>query len=811
MALPPFSIDDALAEAERLCAAGADKEAAAVYKAILEKFPQDKRARAGLAAVLQRREGLDAPSNELNTLIALFNEGKLQTVIERGKQLAAVYPKAARLHNILGAAYAAMGHDDEAIKSYAKAVAIDPGLAIAHNNLGNALAKAGRAEDALASYDKAAQLIPQFAEAHNNAGAALRSLGRLDDALSRFAQAIRLKPDYAEAHYNRGVVFASCDRLQDAAASFQSALRLSPAFSRACNDLGLVMDRLGRHEEARANYEKAVRHDRNFAEAHNNLANAFHNAGRHSDAIISFSTAVSLAPERDAIWQNYAKALSAVSFDDYVPEIAEAFMEILKRKTLIRPHQIVRQVLGLLSHHPELKDVLSAPAPVAAAKTLSGIPLLLQIMADCPLPDLRFEALLRQLRKDLLIDPPPESERPALAPLQTALSLQCFTNEFIYGETEEETKAITRLEVAIEETATSGHLPALYDVLCLASYRRLDDYEWVSMFAREDALKPVYQRCVAEPAEEKAIKPCIATLKEASNEVSIAVQQQYERNPYPRWVQTGLRVTPAPVSAIAQYLKLRLQPGVSLAESPDILIAGCGAGQHALSTARRFQDCNVLAIDLSRTSLSYAKRKSEELGVQNIDYLQADILDLGDLGKSFDMIECVGVLHHMRSPFAGWKHLSDCLRPGGLMKIGLYSERARSHIERVRQSVTLLESAASHEALLNRRQEIIALDTDDARKLFRSFDFYSVSTFRDLMYHVQEHRFALPQIKADIDALGLSFAGFEFDNDGVLALFAGQHAAADAIYDLDAWDAFEMANPMVFGGMYNFWLQKPAA
>ena len=144
------------------------------------------------------------------------------------------------------------------------------------------------------------------------------------------------------------------------------------------------------------------------------------------------------------------------------------------------------------------------------------------------------------------------------------------------------------------------------------------------------------------------------------------------------------------------------------------------------------------------------------------------------------------------------------------MKIGLYSERARSHIERVRQSVTPLESAASHEALLNRRQEIIALDTDDARKLFRSFDFYSVSTFRDLMYHVQEHRFLLPQIRADIDALGLSFAGFEFDNDGVMALFAAQHAA-DAIYDLDAWDAFEMANPMVFGGMYNFWLQKPSA
>ena len=46
-----------------------------------------------------------------------------------------------------------------------------------------------------------------------------------------------------------------------------------------------------------------------------------------------------------------------------------------------------------------------------------------------------------------------------------------------------------------------------------------------------------------------------------------------------------------------------------------------------------------------------------------------------------------GVLHHMDNPIVGWKTLVDLLRPGGLMKIGLYSELARSHIIKIRGEV----------------------------------------------------------------------------------------------------------------------------
>ena len=101
--------------------------------------------------------------------------------------------------------------------------------------------------------------------------------------------------------------------------------------------------------------------------------------------------------------------------------------------------------------------------------------------------------------------------------------------------------------------------------------------------------------------------------------------------------------------------------------APFILIAGCGTGQHSIGAASRFSKCDVTAVDLSLSSLAYAKRKTDEFGFTNIDYLQADILNLRKMDKEFDIIESAGVLHHMDEPMAGWNVLVDLLKPDGLM------------------------------------------------------------------------------------------------------------------------------------------------
>ena len=213
-----------------------------------------------------------------------------------------------------------------------------------------------------------------------------------------------------------------------------------------------------------------------------------------------------------------------------------------------------------------------------------------------------------------------------------------------------------------------------------------------------------------------------------------------------------------------------------------------------------------MAIDLSLSSLAYAKRKTEELGIQSIEYMQADILDLDKNERQFDIVESAGVLHHMDDPMTGWRVLTDCLKPGGLMMIGLYSELARQHIVEMREEVSKAGIGSSDAAMKSFRNMVISSNKDHHKKILGSDDFYSLSELRDLLFHVQEHRFTIPQIKDCLDDLGLKFCGF--DDVQLVTTFRLTNTHADDPCDLDKWNKYEKANPHIFGRMYQFWCQK---
>jgi SAM-dependent methyltransferase len=230
------------------------------------------------------------------------------------------------------------------------------------------------------------------------------------------------------------------------------------------------------------------------------------------------------------------------------------------------------------------------------------------------------------------------------------------------------------------------------------------------------------------------------------------------------------------------------------------LVAGCGTGQQLIDVTMRYSHARILAIDLSLPSLAYAKRKITEAGVDTVEFGRADILKLRDIGRDFNVIDSAGVLHHLADPIVGWNVLLSLLRPNGLMRIALYSEIARQHVVAARQYV----------AIRRFRQDVLALSRDNiVRQVAMSGDFYSISDCRDLVFHVQEHRFTLQQIRVFLAASRLNFLGFDLNQQAI-----NQYRTAfpddPAGINLDHWHAFEQANPGTFGGMYQFWLQKQA-
>jgi ubiquinone/menaquinone biosynthesis C-methylase UbiE len=244
--------------------------------------------------------------------------------------------------------------------------------------------------------------------------------------------------------------------------------------------------------------------------------------------------------------------------------------------------------------------------------------------------------------------------------------------------------------------------------------------------------------------------------------------------------------------------------------SPKILIAGCGTGQDSLRVASSFQNSSVLAVDLSLSSLSYAIRKTKELSVTNIDYMQGDILKLGTLDRKFDIIESAGVLHHMEEPLVGWQVLVDLLKPQGLMRIALYSEIARKNIVEIREFIAKKGYDNSPKDIREFRAEIMNMSTDSNSRIqtiINSKDFYSLSPCRDLLFHVQEHRFTLPQIANALEKMGLIFIGFDCGSQ-IENQFKAQYPSNEDLFSLQLWHQFEQDHPDTFVRMYQFWVQK---
>ncbi len=322
----------------------------------------------------------------------------------------------------------------------------------------------------------------------------------------------------------------------------------------------------------------------------------------------------------------------------------------------------------------------------------------------------------------------------------------------------------------------------------------------------------VLRQQIREPLEEQLLRPDIQRLTAISGGVSEQVRNQYEQNPYPRWFKLPVRDEAAPRfnDELRRILPLGAFTPLRDDSVPDVLIAGCGTGSHSIISAQRFHGVRVLAIDLSLNSLSYAKRKTLERGMTNIEYAQADILKLRDLPRTFDIIESVGVLHHLANPFVGWRTLLSRLRPGGFMNLGFYSEIARSNVVKTRAMIAERGYASTPDDIRRFRQDLAAQNPSaELQWLSEMPDFYSTSECRDLLFHVQENRLKLEQIDRFLREFKLRFIGFDLD-PRVLGQYRARFADDPCGTNLSNWAHFEADHPDTFAGMYRFWIQQPA-
>ncbi|MBL8555167.1 MAG: class I SAM-dependent methyltransferase [Phenylobacterium sp.] len=422
----------------------------------------------------------------------------------------------------------------------------------------------------------------------------------------------------------------------------------------------------------------------------------------------------------------------------------------------------------------------------ASDAALAGDDLLAEVLRAVPVFPYWLEGRLTAIRRRLLLGNHVE----ALRPLLPALAIQCFLNEYCWAEDAIERHLVARLAARVADLTPD-------DAMILACYRPLADVPGAeALLARgwSGGVADVLREQLVAVLQEGEVREGIPALTPIGEGVSAAVRGQYEANPYPRWQD----VTPLP--PIGSIL------GWPIPDGAEVLFAGCGTGHHAIHAGQRYgPNARVLAIDLSRASLAYALRKTREAGIANIEYAQADLLALGALGRTFDAIESSGVLHHLADPSEGVRVLAGLLRPGGIMKLGLYSRIARAPWG----AAKALARTYTPETIRELRQAIVkAPEGDPVREAINTTDFYATSSLRDLLMHVNEHELDVADLQRLVSGNGLEFMGFTL-GPAVLAAYRAAYPHDPKGLDLANWDAFERSRPATFRGMYQFWVRKP--
>lgn len=564
----------------------------------------------------------------------------------------------------------------------------------------------------------------------------------------------------ADRHYQRGEIDKTrviCDRI----------LSREPAHVNALNLSGLVLQASGSHRLAVNALTKAVAGDPTNAACHYNLASSLEALGRRDEAAAHFKRAIALGSRfkntEDLILRNPAITTTIDQIEESWPlPVKPDLMFARYSLQSIAGDLFLRCALETVPlHHPSLEKFLTV---IRAA--------LLRLAVDDP---------------DATGD---------VVRLMCAMAQQCFVNEYALAQSEEEVQLASRLRDALLQKIASGDAIAPPLLAAVAAYSPLHELPGAAaLLTRQwpDGAADVIRQQLREPLAEIENRQAIPSLTAVDDAVSLLVMNQYEENPYPRWT-----VPPVPMAAAADQMG-----GVC-----EVLIAGCGSGQHVFDVAQRFPGARILAVDLSLPSLAYARRKAHEAGLRNVDYARADILKLVSLGRSFNRIEAVGVLHHLADPELGWRNLLAMLQPQGHMRVGLYSEAGRRRLAPIRAFIAESGYTATADDIRKFRQDILR-DADQTRwrPAIEAADFYSISGCRDLLFHVMEHRFSIPRIKTFLDANALCFLGFDAD-PLMIGRFQQRFPGGEALTDLDKWHIFEGENPQIFQRMYVFTVQK---
>jgi SAM-dependent methyltransferase len=250
-----------------------------------------------------------------------------------------------------------------------------------------------------------------------------------------------------------------------------------------------------------------------------------------------------------------------------------------------------------------------------------------------------------------------------------------------------------------------------------------------------------------------------------------------------------------------------------------ILDAGCGTGVGTEYLVHLNPEASVVGMDLSATALSIASERCRRSGASRVEFHHLSLYNASQLAGEFDLINCVGVLHHLPDPIRGIQSVAAKLAPGGLMHIFVYAELGRWEIQLMQKAIALLQGNQRgdyHNGVQLGRQLFSALPEDN-RLVKREKERWSLenmrdANFADMYVHPQEIDYNIDTLFELIDASGLEFIGFSNPRYWQLERLIGKNPElmerAKGLSDRQEYRLIELLDPEAVTH-YEFFLGRP--
>ena len=414
---------------------------------------------------------------------------------------------------------------------------------------------------------------------------------------------------------NYGMILVNLGEFQKAEIYTRKAIEINPNFAMAYSNLGNIFQSLGELQKAEIFTRKAIEIDPNFAMAYFNLGNIRKDLGKRKDSLDSYLRVIEINPQYVYTFSAITDLLRYSDPSQFDKNHLKKILNLCLNKNDLS-HKDLFPAFNFLYKNDLITNLEKSGGTFSKIDLITNHKSIMNALEKIIFCDPELEKVLKSFRRDICnrVSKKGNDINEYELAFIIGLGKQCFINEYVYSVSKEENINLQN----IIERFKKGEINEI-NIAILSCYfplyKLINDLPLLQSFqSPSKTYMQLLQLQVEEPLKENELSKEIKKLGTFRDDITQKVKSQYEENPYPRW--RFIRFFRDYKISIKDAINNEISPNrISINvnnKQPKVLIAGCGTGKQILQ-ALKYQNSVITAIDLSLSSLAYAKRKLDEL------------------------------------------------------------------------------------------------------------------------------------------------------------------------------------------------------